>query len=157
VFSTFFSYDVYVLKWFTYDDILLNPWWMMKQQWSVRLNSWGLSKWLWNVDRVLDECWDDDENVNVLKWPVWGGYIIALRWILNGLWDVDWAIINLGCWRMVVWVLRRIYWCILLNVIMTNGRIYRCILLSVNYHEWLHEYYEGFSVVLYWSLTFMNG
>jgi hypothetical protein len=32
---------------------------------------------------------------------------------------------------------------------MTNGRIYRCIILSVNYHEWLHEYYEGFSVVLY--------
>jgi len=87
----------YVLKWLTYDDILLNPWWMMKQQWSVRLNSWRLSKRLWNVDRVLDECWVDDENVNVLKWLVWGGYIIALRWILNWLWDVDWAIMNLGC------------------------------------------------------------
>jgi len=114
---------------------------MMKQQWSVRLNSWGLSKWLWNVDRVLDECWDDDENVNVLKWPVWGGYIIALRWILNGLWDVDWAIINLGCWRMVVWVLRRIYWCILLNVIMTNGcmSITKDLLMyfiECNYDEW---------------------
>jgi len=45
-------------------------------------------------------------------------------------------------WRMVVWVLHRIY---------------RCIILSVNYHEWLYEYYEGSSVVLYWSLTVMNG
>jgi hypothetical protein len=96
----------------TYDDILLNPWRMMKQQWSVYLNSWWLSKRLWNVDRVLDKYWDDDENVNVLKWPVWGGYIMALQWILNWLWDVDLAIMNLGCWRMVVWVLRKIYCCI---------------------------------------------
>ena len=66
----FFLYDVYVLKWFTYDDILLNLWWMMKWRWSVWLNSWWLSKWLWNVDRVLYECWNDDENVNILKWPI---------------------------------------------------------------------------------------
>ena len=155
MFSTFFSYDVYVLKWFTYDDILLNPWWMMKQQWSVWLNSWWLSKRLWNVDWVLDECWDDDENVNVLKWLVWGEYIITLRWILNWLWDVDWAIMNLGCWWMVVWVLWRIYCCILLNVIMMNGcmSITKDLLLyfiECNYDEWLYEYYEGSTVVFYW-------
>jgi len=68
---------------------------------------WILDEW-WNnnemSDWILDDCrndykmlieflmnWDDDENVNVLKWPVWGGYIIALRWILNWLWDGDWA------------------------------------------------------------------
>jgi len=76
-------YDVYVLKWFTYDDLLLNPCWMMKRWWSVWLNSRWLLKWLWNVDRVLDECWNNDENVNVLKWPIWSGYIIVLRWILT--------------------------------------------------------------------------
>jgi hypothetical protein len=75
---------------------------MMKRQWSIWLNSGWLSKWLWNVNRVLDECWNNDENVNVLKWPVWDGYIIVLRWILNRLWDVDRAIMNLGYWRMVV-------------------------------------------------------
>jgi hypothetical protein len=154
-FSTFFSYDVYVLKWFTYDDILLNPWWLMKQQWSVRLNSWGLSKRLWNIDRVLNECWVDDENVNVLKWPIWGGYIIALRRILNWLWDVDLAFMNLGCRRMVVWVLRRIYYCILLNVIMTNGcmsitKDLPLYFIECNYDEWLYEYYEGSTVVFYW-------
>jgi hypothetical protein len=58
---------------------------MMKRQWSVWLNSWWLSKQLWNVDRVLDECWNDDDNVNVLKWPVWCGSIIVLWWILNRL------------------------------------------------------------------------
>jgi len=26
-----FSYDIYVLKWFTYNDILLNHYWMMKR------------------------------------------------------------------------------------------------------------------------------
>jgi len=57
-------------------------------------------KWLWNVDQVLNECWNDDENVNVLKWLVWGGYIIMLWWILNQLWDVNWAVMKLGCWRM---------------------------------------------------------
>jgi hypothetical protein len=43
---------------------------------------------------------------------------------------------------MVVWVLRKIY---------------RCIILIVNYHEWLYEYYEGSIVLLYWTLTVMNG
>jgi hypothetical protein len=71
---------------------------MMKRRWSVWLNSWWSLKRLQNVDRVLDECWNNDENVNVIKWPVWGGYITVLRWILNWLWDVDWAIMNLGCW-----------------------------------------------------------
>jgi hypothetical protein len=128
---------------------------MMKQQWSAWLNSWWLLKRLWNVDRVLDECWDDDENVNVLKWPIWGGYIIVLRWILNWLWDVDWAIMNLGCWRMVVWVLQRIYCCILLNVIMTNGcmSITKDLLLyfiECNCDEWLYEYYDESTIVLYW-------
>ena len=117
---TFFSYDVYVLKWFTYDDILLNPYWMMKWWRRVWLNSGWLSKWLWNVDWILDECWNNDENVNVLKWLVWDGYIIVLRWIFNWLWDVDWAIMNLGYWWMVVRVLWRLYCCILFNVIVMN-------------------------------------
>jgi hypothetical protein len=108
---------------------------MMKRWWSVWLNSWWLSKWLWNVEQVLDECWNNDENVNVLKWPIWGGYIIVLWWILNRIWDVDWAIMNLGCWWMVVWVLRRIY-C--------------CIFIKCNCDEWLYEYYEGCTVLLYW-------
>jgi hypothetical protein len=103
----------------------------MKRQWSVWLNSWWLLKWLWNVDEVLDECWNNNENVNVLKWPVWVGYIFALRWILYRLWDVDWAIMKLSCWRMVVWVLDC---CILLNVILMNG----CM-----------RNYEGTIVVLY--------
>jgi len=56
---------------------------MMKWRWSVWLNSWWLSKRLWNVDRILDECWNNDENVSVLKWPIWGGYIMVLWWLLN--------------------------------------------------------------------------
>jgi len=53
------------------DDISLNPWWMMKQKWNVWLNSWWMLTQLWNVDRVLDECWNDDENVNGIqdRWP----------------------------------------------------------------------------------------
>jgi hypothetical protein len=43
---------------------------------------------------------------------------------------------------MVVWVLRKIYHCIILNV---------------NEHEWLYEYYEGSIIVLYWTLSVMNG
>jgi hypothetical protein len=53
---------------------------------------WILDEW-WNEDEmfdwILDECWNDDENVHVLKWLVWGGYIIALWWIWNWLWDVN--------------------------------------------------------------------
>ena len=139
-----------------------------------------MSKRLWNVDRVLDEYWNNDENVNVLKWPIWGVYIMVLWWILNRIWDADWAIMNLGCWWMVLWVLRRIYYCIfiecncdewfvwvwpriyhyiILNVIVTNvlRKIYHCIILNVNYHEQLYEYYEGSIVVLYWTLIIMNG
>jgi hypothetical protein len=56
---------------------------MMKRRWSVWLNSWWLSRRLCNVDQVLDECLNNDENVNVLKWPVWGGYIIMLQWMIN--------------------------------------------------------------------------
>ena len=52
---------------------------------------------------------------------------------------------------MVVWVLRRIYHCIILNVIMTNG----C--MSITKDLPLYEYYDGCIVVLYWSLTVMNG
>jgi len=135
---------------------------MKKRQWSVWLNSWWLSKWLWNVDQVLVQCWNNDENINVLKWPVWGGYIIVLRWILNRLWDVDWAIMNLGCWWMVVSVLRRIYYCILLDVIVTNGciSIMKDLLLyfiEYNCEEWLYEYYERSIVVLYCTLIVMNG
>jgi hypothetical protein len=39
--------------------------------------------WLWNVSWVVDE------NVNVLKWLVWGWYNIVLWCMLNQLWDVD--------------------------------------------------------------------
>jgi hypothetical protein len=61
---------------------------------------------------------------------------------------------NLGCWWMVVWVLRRICCCILLNVIMTNEcmNITKDLLLyfiECNCDEWLYEYYEGSTVVLY--------
>ena len=130
---------------------------MMKRQWSVWLKSWWLSKWLRNVNRVLVECWNNDENVNVLKWPVRGGYIIVLRWILNWLWDVDWAIMNLGCWWMVVWVLQMI-----LNVIVTNDCMSIMKDLSLyyikwNYHAWLYEYYERSTVVLYWILIITDG
>jgi len=86
------------------DDILLNPWWRMKQWWNVWLNSWRMLKQLWNVNRILDECWNDDKNVNVLKWLVWRGYIIALWWILNWLWVVNWVVMKLGCWRMSYWL-----------------------------------------------------
>jgi hypothetical protein len=44
--------------------------------------------------------------------------------------------------RMVVWVLRKIY---------------RCIILNVNYHEWLYKYYRVSIIVLYWILIVMNG
>jgi hypothetical protein len=49
---------------------------MMKRRWSVWLNPWWLLNWLGNVDQVMVECWNNDENINVLKWPVWGGYIL---------------------------------------------------------------------------------
>jgi hypothetical protein len=54
---------------------------------------------------------------------------------------------------MVVWVLQRIYCCIVLNVIMTNG----CMSITMdlplyfiecNYDEWLYEYYDGSTIVL---------
>jgi len=120
-----------------------------------------VSKRLWNVDQVLVESWSNDDNVNVLKWPVWGGYIIVLRWIWKQLWDIDWAIMNLGSWSMVVWVLRRIYCCIFLDVIVTNGcmSITKDLLLyfiGCNCDEWLYEYYEGSIIVLYWTLIVMN-
>ena len=37
-----------------------------------------------------------EDNVNILKWLVWGWYIIALWWMLNRLWDVFWAIDEIG-------------------------------------------------------------
>jgi len=43
---------------------------------------------------------------------------------------------------MIVWVL----W-----------KTYRCIVLMVNYNKWWSEYYEGFIVVLHWTLIVMNG
>ena len=59
---------------------------MMKRQWSVWLKSWWLSKRLWNIDRVLIECWNYDKNVNVLKWPIRGGYSIEMTYeMLIGL------------------------------------------------------------------------
>jgi len=69
---------------------------------------------------------------------------------------------NLGCWWMVVWVLRRIYYCILLDVIVTNSymSITKDLLLyfiEYNCDEWLYEYYEGSIIVLYWTLIVING
>jgi len=63
---------------------------------------------------------------------------------------------------MVVWILWRIYCCVLLKVIVMNDcmsitKDLRCIILNVNYHGWLYEYYEGSIVVLYWTLIVMNG
>jgi len=29
--------------------------------------------------------------------------------------------------------------------------------IECNYDEWLHEYYDGSTVVLYWMLIIMNG
>ena len=42
-------------------------------------------------------------------------------------------------------------------VVQVLQNIYCCIILNVNYHEWLYEYYEGSIIVLYWTLTVMNG
>jgi hypothetical protein len=44
--------------------------------------------------------------------------------------------------QMVVWVLRKIY---------------RYIILNVNYHEWLYEYYEGSTVVFLLNVIVTNG
>ena len=128
---------------------------MMKRRWSVWLNSWWLLKWLWNVNRVLVECWNNEKNINVLKLPVRGGYIIMLWWILNRLWDVDWAIMNLGYWWIVVRVLWRIYCCILFNVIVMNDcmSITKNLLfyyIECNCDKWLYEYYKGYIVMSYW-------
>jgi hypothetical protein len=122
---------------------------MMKPRWSVWLNSWWLSIRLWNVDRVLVDCWNNEENVNVLKWLVWGGYIIVLRWILNRLWDVDWAIMNLGCWWMLIWVLWMIYCCILLNGCISITKDLLLYFIECNCYEWLYEYYKGSTVIFY--------
>jgi hypothetical protein len=43
---------------------------------------------------------------------------------------------------MVVWVLQKIYHYIILNV---------------NEYEWLYEDYEGSIILLYWTLSVMNG
>jgi hypothetical protein len=42
----------------------------------------------------------------------WGGYIIVLQWKINRLWDVNWAIMKLGCWRMLnqLWSVDCDYW-----------------------------------------------
>jgi hypothetical protein len=58
-------------------------------------------------------------------------------------------------WQMVVWVLRKINCCILLNVIVTNGcmSITKDLLLYFigwNCDKWLYEYYERSTVVFYW-------
>jgi hypothetical protein len=56
---------------------------------------------------------------------------------------------------MIVWVLRRIYYCILLNVIVMNDctSITKDLLLCLieyNCNEELYEYYEESIVVSYW-------
>jgi uncharacterized protein YceK len=63
---------------------------------------------------------------------------------------------------MVVWVLRRIYCWIILNVIVTNGCVsitkdLPLYYIECNCHEWLCEYYERSTVVLYWMLIVTNG
>jgi hypothetical protein len=63
---------------------------------------------------------------------------------------------------MVVWILRRIYRCIISNEIVMNGymSITKDLLLYFiegNCDEWLYEYYEGSIVILYWTLIVMNG
>jgi hypothetical protein len=55
---------------------------------------------------------------------------------------------------MIVWVLRKIYYCVFLNVIVMNGcmNITKDLLLyfiECNCDEWLYEYYEGSTIVLY--------
>lgn len=92
-FPPFSHFDVYVLKWLTCDDMLLNPCCKKKWRRRVGLNSWWLSKWLWNVEQVLNECWNNGENVRVLNWPFWGEHLIELWWILNRMW----------CWGLL-WI-----------------------------------------------------
>jgi len=63
---------------------------------------------------------------------------------------------------MVVWVLQRIYCHILLNVIVTNGCMgittdLPSYYIECNYDEWLYEYYEWSTIILYWKLIIMNG
>jgi hypothetical protein len=53
---------------------------------DILLHCWRILNRLCNVDWVVDE------NVIVLKWPVWGWYIIALWWILNRPWNVYWVV-----------------------------------------------------------------
>ena len=85
-------------------------------------------------DRVLDEYWNDDENANVLKWPIWDGYIIMLRWILNRLWDVDWGVMKLGYWRMSnqLWNVNCDFWLASANGIRDGWSGCDCWLASAN-------------------------
>jgi hypothetical protein len=153
---------------------------------------WILDEW-WNDDEVfdwiLDDCWNDYEmfieflmNVKTMSKMLmfWNDlfevdiYVITLQWILNRFWDVDWAVMNLGCWWMIVWVLRRIYHCIMLKVICYECLFKYCevsiIVLYIalncyefcmsimkdlplyytecNCYEWLYAYYKGFTIVL---------
>jgi hypothetical protein len=53
---------------------------------------------------------------------------------------------------MVVWILQRIYYCILLNVIVMNGcmgitKDLPIYYIEWNFHEWLYEYHEGFAIM----------
>jgi hypothetical protein len=100
-------------------------------------------------------------NCYCLKWPIWGGYIIVLWWILNWIWDIDWAIMNLGCEEWLYKYYEGSIVVFLLNVIViiVLQRIYRCIFIECNCdncitkdlslyyiewncHEWLYEYYD---------------
>jgi hypothetical protein len=79
------------------DDILLNPW----QRWNDDET----------FDWILDECCNDYEmliefliNVEMtMKMLMFLNdllrriYIIVLPWIINRLWDVNWAVMKLGC------------------------------------------------------------
>jgi len=85
-----------------------------------------------------------------------------LRWIYYYFAKNIILTMNLGCWWMVIWVLRRIHCCILLDVIVINGCIsitndLLLYFIECNCDEWLYEYNEGSIVVLCWTLIVMNG
>jgi hypothetical protein len=55
------------------------------------------------------------------------------------------------------WSIIVLYWTLtIINVVWVLQRIYRCIIMNVNCHECLYEYYKGSIDVLYWTLTITN-
>jgi len=64
----------------------------------------------------------------------WGGYIIVLQWIINWLWDVNWVVMKLGCWRMSdqLWNVDCDCWLTLANGIQNEWPGCDCWLASAN-------------------------